>query len=229
MATKSQKAVLANAVENAKTAVTPNEKGAKVTTFEELWKGHTDLPRTDKGAIILTDELFHDFAASHKYSYKGREFKVLEKRSGTERGGKTLYKVQSGADTFTDFSIEELKQEFKCEYRRPKSGSSNCTTPIGKFLFLVSKKETRELNESCKDEEVTKAYNQLLGILGKKREIEKKREDEERDRKNAEAKAKAKAERADKTASDISDDALARELARRSGMSLEDARKMLGH
>lgn len=196
MATKSQKAVLANAVENAKTAVTPNDKGAKVTTFEELWKGHTDLPRTERGAIILTDELFHDFAASHKYSYKGREFKVLEKRSGTERGGKTLYKVQSGADIFEDFSIEELKQEFKCEYRRPKSGSSNCSTPLGKFLYLVSKKETRELAESCEDEEVTKAYKQLLGILGKKREEERKREDEEKERKNAEAKAKAKVERA---------------------------------
>lgn len=222
--TTTEKAVLDTAIS---AAATETAKGAKVTTFEELWKGHTDLPRTERGAIILTDELFHDVAASHLYSYKGREFKVLEKRSGTERGGKTLYKVKSGADIFTDFSIEELKQEFKCEYRRPKNGSSNCTTPLGKLLFLVSKKETRELAESCKDEEVTMAYKQLLGIVGKKREIEKKREDEERERKNAEAKAKAKTERADKNVSDISDDALARELARRTGISLEDARKML--
>lgn len=195
MSKKTQNAVLANAVENAKTAVTPNEKGAKVTTFEELWRGHANLPRTERGAIILTDELFHDIASSHRYSYKGREFKVLEKRSGTERGGKTLYKVQSGADIFEDFSIEELKQEFKCEYRRPKNGSSNCSTPFGKFLFLVSKEETRKLAENCSDEEVTKAYNQLLGILGKKREEERKRESEEREKREKAEKEQKKVDR----------------------------------
>lgn len=190
--TTTEKAVLDTAIS---AAATETAKGAKVTTFEELWKGHTDLPRTERGAIILTDELFHDIAASHLYSYKGREFKVLEKRSGTERGGKTLYKVKSGADIFTDFSIEELKQEFKCEYRRPKNGSSNCTTPLGKLLFLVSKKETRELTESCKDEEVTHAYKQLLGIVGKKREIEKKREDEEKEKRDKAEKEQKKVER----------------------------------
>lgn len=225
MATKSQNAVLANAVENAKTAVTPNEKGAKVTTFEELFNGHAKLPRTDKGAIILTDELFRNLAASHTYKYGKRVFKVLEKRSGTERGGKTLYKVQSGADTFTDFSIEELKQEFGCEYRREKNGASNSKTAYGKAKYATEK--LAEVIAECNDEELTKAYQQLKGLVSLKRAEEQKREDEERDRKNAEAKAKAKTERADKTVSDISDDALARELARRTGISLEDARKML--
>ena len=65
MTNKTQKAVLTNVVENAKTAVNANDKGAKVTTFEELFSGHSMLPRTEQGAIILTDELFRNLAASH--------------------------------------------------------------------------------------------------------------------------------------------------------------------
>jgi hypothetical protein len=159
-------------------------KGAKVTTFEELFAGHAKLPRTEHGAIILTDELFRNLAASHTYKYGQRIFKVLEKRSGTEKGGKTLYKIQSGADTFTDFSIEDLKEEFGCEYRREKNGSSNCKTALGKAKYATDK--LSEVIAECKDEELTKAYQQLKGLVSLKRAEEQKRE--------TEAKAKADAE-----------------------------------
>lgn len=165
---------------------TDGARGAKVTTFEELFSAHATLPRTEQGAIILTDELFRNLAASHTYKYGQRVFKVLEKRSGTERGGKTLYKVQSGADTFTDFSIEELKQEFGCEYRREKNGSSNCKTAYGKAKYATDK--LAEVIAECKDEELTKAYQQLKGLVSLKRAEEQKREQEERAKADAESK-----------------------------------------
>lgn len=186
MSKKAQNAVVANVVENVTTAVTPNEKGAKVTTFEELFKGHATLPRTEQGAIILTDELFRNLAASHTYKYGKRVFKVLEKRSGTERGGKTLYKVQSGADTFSDFSIEELKEEFGCEYRREKNGASNSKTALGKAKYATDK--LAEVLAECNDEEITRAYNQLKGLVSLKRAEEQKREAEERAKADAESK-----------------------------------------
>ena len=202
MSKQTQGAVVANAVENATAAVNANEKGAKVTTFEELFAGHANLPRTEQGAIILTDELFRNLAASHTYKYGQHVFKVLEKRSGTERGGKTLYKVQSGADTFEDFSIEELKQEFGCEYRRAKDGSSNSKTALGKAKYATDK--LSEVIAECEDEELTKAYNQLKGLVSLKRAEEQKREQEERE-----------SERADKSADKMSDAALLAELKKR--------------
>ena len=165
---------------------TDGAKGAKVTTFEELFKGHATLPRTEQGAIILTDELFRNLAASHTYKYGKRVFKVLEKRSGTERGGKTLYKVQSGADTFSDFSIEELKEEFGCEYRREKNGASNSKTALGKAKYATDK--LAEVLAECNDEEITRAYNQLKGLVSLKRAEEQKREAEERAKADAESK-----------------------------------------
>lgn len=174
---------------------TDGARGAKVTTSEELWRGHEELINAE-GVIVLTDELFRNLSADSQriYEYNGRQFRVLEKRSGTERGGKTLYKVQSGADTFTDFSIEELKQEFKCEYRRAKDGSSNCKTSLGKAKYSVEK--LAELIEACKDEELTKAYQQLKGLVGLKRAEEQKREQEERAKADAESK---KSKETDKT------------------------------
>lgn len=172
---------------------TDGAKGAKVTTHEELWKGHANLPRTERGAIILTDELLRNLAASHFYYYKGKEFKILEKRSGTERGGKTLYKVKSGADIFTDFSIEELKQELGCEYRREKNGASNSKTPLGKAKYAVEK--IAEAIEECKDEELKKAYQQLKGLVSLKRAEEQKREDAERAEREQREKEGRKVER----------------------------------
>lgn len=213
MSQKTTKAAAANAVENATAAVSTNDKGAKVTTFEELFAGHAKLPRTDKGAIILTDELFRNLAASHTYKYGERVFKVLEKRSGTERGGKTLYKVQSGADTFEDFSIEELKQEFGCEFRRAKDGSSNAKTALGKAKYATDK--LSEVIAECNDEEITKAYQQLKGIVSLKRAEEQKRESEEREQREKAERAKRESERADKNADKMSDAVLLAELKKR--------------
>ena len=213
MSKQTQGAVVANAVENATAAVNANEKGAKVTTFEELFAGHANLPRTEQGAIILTDELFRNLAASHTYQYNGRAFRVLEKRSGTERGGKTLYKVQSGADTFEDFSIEELKQEFGCEFRRAKDGSSNSKTALGKAKYATDK--LSDIIAECNDEELTKAYNQLKGLVSLKRAEEQKREQEEREQRERAERAKRESERADKSADKMSDAALLAELKKR--------------
>ena len=213
MSKNTQNAVVTNVVENATTAATPSEKGAKVTTREELFAGQANLPRTEQGAIILTDELFRNLAASHVYQYNGRAFKVLEKRSGTERGGKTLYKVQSGADTFTDVSIEELKQEFGCEFRRAKDGSSNSKTALGKAKYATDK--LAEVIAECNDEEITKAYQQLKGLVSLKRAEEQKRETEEREQREKAEKAKRESERADKSADKMSDAALLAELKKR--------------
>lgn len=185
MTNKKSSAILTDTIVSANVS-TDGAKGAKVTTFEELFSGHATLPRTEHGAIILTDELFRNLAASHTYKYGKRVFKVLEKRSGTERGGKTLYKVQSGADTFSDFSIEELKEEFGCEYRREKNGSSNCKTALGKAKFATDK--LAEVIAECNDEEITRAYNQLKGLISLKRAEEQKREAEERAKADAESK-----------------------------------------
>ena len=213
MSQKTQNAVVANVVENATAAVTPNEKGAKVTTFEELFSGHASLPRTEQGAIILTDELFRNLAASHTYKYGNFVFKVLEKRSGTERGGKTLYKVKSGADTFEDYSIEELKEEFGCEYRREKNGASNSKTPLGKAKYATDK--LSEVIAECNDEEIMKAYQQLKGLVGIKRAEEQKRESEEREQREKAEKAQRETERADKQSEKMSDAALLAELKKR--------------
>lgn len=210
MSQKTQNAVVANAVENATAAVKPNEKGAKVTTREELFAGHASLPRTEQGAIILTDELFRNLAASHTYQYNGHAFKVLEKRSGTERGGKTLYKVKSGADTFTDLSIEELKEEFGCEYRREKASTK---TALGKAKYATDK--LAEVIAECNDEELTKAYQQLKGLVGLKRAEEQKREQEERESRERAERAKRESEKADKSADKMSDAALLAELKKR--------------
>lgn len=185
MANKKSSANLTGTIVSANVS-TDGAKGAKVTTFEELFSGHATLPRTEQGAIILTDELFRNLAASHTYKYGKRVFKVLEKRSGTERGGKTLYKVQSGADTFSDFSIEELKQEFGCEYRREKNGASNSKTALGKAKYATDK--LAEVLAECNDEEITRAYNQLKGLVSLKRAEEQKREAEERAKADAESK-----------------------------------------
>lgn len=210
MSQKTQNAVVANAVENATAAVRTNDKGAKVTTREELFAGHANLPRTEQGAIILTDELFRNLAASHTYQYNGHAFKVLEKRSGTERGGKTLYKVKSGADTFTDFSIEELKEEFGCEYRREKASTK---TALGKAKFATDK--LSEVIAECNDEEIMKAYNQLKGLVSLKRAEEQKREAEAREQREKTERAKREAEKADKSADKMSDAVLLAELKKR--------------
>ena len=210
MSKQTQNAVMAYAVENATTAAKPSEKGAKVTTREELFAGHASLPRTEQGAIILTDELFRNLAASHTYKYGQRVFKILEKRTGTEHGGKTLYKVRCGADTFEDYSIEDMKEEFGCDFRREKASTK---TALGKAKYATDK--LSELIAECNDEELTKAYQQLKGLVGLKRAEEQKREQEEKEQKERAERAKRESEKADKSADKMSDAVLLAELKKR--------------
>ena len=214
MSQKTQNAAAAHVVESAAAAVKPNDKGTKVTTHEELWKGHEELIN-DNGVIVLTDELFRNLSADpvRVYEYKGRQFRVLEKRSGTERGGKTLYKVKSGADTFEDYSIEELKEEFGCEYRREKNGASSSKTPLGKAKYATDK--LSEVIAECNDEEITKAYNQLKGLVSLKRLREQQRESEEREQREKAERQRKEREKADKNADKMSDAALLAELKKR--------------
>ena len=217
MTNKTNNAVLANVVENAKTAVNANDKGAKVTTFEELFSGHAMLPRTEQGAIILTDELFRNLAASHTYKYGEHVFKVLSKRSGTERGGKTLYNVKSGKDTFENVSIEELKEEFGCEYRREKASTK---TALGKLEFEVCKVHTliiesgQEVTDS-EFEELKAAYKQFRGLVGILRKAQQAAAEKAAAEKAATEKAKRETEKADKSADKMSNEALLTELKKR--------------
>lgn len=210
MSQKTTNAAAAHVVESAAAAVKPNEKGAKVTTREELFSGHASLPRTEQGAIILTDELFRNLAASHTYKYNGRAFKVLEKRSGTEHGGKTLYKVRCGADTFEDYSIEDLKEEFECDFRREKAKTK---TALGKTKLATDK--LSELISECNDEEITKAYQQLKGIVSIKRAAEQAREKEEKEKAALEDRKRKETQKANKVADKMSDAVLLAELKRR--------------
>lgn len=218
MSKKTENVVLTNVDENAKTAVNANDKGAKVTTFEELFSGHSMLPRTEQGAIILTDELFRNLAASHTYKYGERVFKVLSKRSGTERGGKTLYNVKSGKDTFENVSIEELKEEFGCEYRREKASTK---TALGKLEFEVSNK-VFGLVEDCSTEvtesefsELKAAFKQLRGLVGILRKAQQEAAEKAAAEKAAAERAKKETEKADKSADKMSNEALLAELKKR--------------
>lgn len=218
MSKETKNAAVANVDENATAAVNANDKGAKVTTFEELFSGHSMLPRTEQGAIILTDELFRNLAASHAYKYGEHVFKVLSKRSGTERGGKTLYNVKSGKDTFENVSIEELKEEFGCEYRREKASTK---TALGKLEFEVSNK-VANLVEDCSAEvteseysELKNAYKQLRGLVGILRKAQQAAAEKAAAEKAAAEKAKKETERADKSADKMSNEALLAELKKR--------------
>lgn len=225
MSTQTTKAAAAHAVESAAAAVTPDDKGTKVTTHEELFQGHEKLIN-ENGVIVLTDELFRNLAADPDriYEYKGRQFRVISKRSGVaECGGKTLYNVRCGADTFEDYSIEDLKEEFDCDFRREKASTK---TALGKAKFATDK--LAEVIAECNDEELTKAYQQLKGLVGLKRAEEQKRESEERAKREKAERAKRESDKADKSADKMSNRALIEQVSKRCGISLEEARKMLG-
>lgn len=129
------------------------------------------------------------------------------------KGSKTYYKAVA---TFANGE----KQEFNTtgdEIRKAIGIAVEGTTksPCGIAYRYFSKSEAKGYIEACNNAEVTKAYDQLRGILGKLFEAEKAAEAEAKAKKEAEAKAKAKAERADKSASEMSDAVLLAELKKR--------------
>ena len=133
--------------------------------------------------------------------------------------------------TFADGKTQEFNGDTGDDIRRavglPVDGSTK--SPLGNAYRFFSKSETRKYIEACNNEEVTKAYNQLRGILGKLFEAEKAAEAEAKAKKDAEAKAKAKANTAAKYIRNASDMVLAQEMANRMNITVEQALKMLGH
>lgn len=129
------------------------------------------------------------------------------------KGSKTYYKAVA---SFADGKVQEFDTTGD-EIRRAIGIAVEGTTksPFGVAYRYFSKSEAKAYIEACNDAEVTKAYNQLRGILGKLFEAEKAAEAEAKAKKEAEAKAKAKTERADKSASEMSDAVLLAELKKR--------------
>lgn len=129
------------------------------------------------------------------------------------KGSKTYYKAVA---SFADGKVQEFDTTGD-EIRRAVGIAVEGTTksPFGVAYRYFSKSEAKAYIEACNNEEVTKAYNQLRGILGKLFEAEKAAEAEAKAKKEAEAKAKAKTDTADKRAGDMSDAALLAELKKR--------------
>lgn len=119
--------------------------------------------------------------------------------------------------TFADGTVQEFPAETGDKIRRAVGLTVEGTTksPFGVAYRYFSKSEAKGYIETCNNAEVTKAYDQLRGILGKLFEAEKEAEKEAKAKKEAEAKAKAKTERADKSASEMSDAVLLAELKKR--------------
>ena len=129
------------------------------------------------------------------------------------KGSKTYYKANA---TFTDGKVQEFDTTGD-EIRKAIGIAVEGTTksPFGVAYRYFSKSEAKSYIEACNDAEVTKAYNQLRGILGKLFEAEKEAEAKAKAKREAEAKAKAKTDTADKRAGDMSDAALLAELKKR--------------
>lgn len=172
------------------------ETTPKATTWEELWKGHVDLPRTEDGFILLTPELLRNCAAGHPYAYRSAErlnkWVIKSKVSGVkEKGGKTLYDGELNGEPFEGWSIEDLKTAVGCDYRRAKDGAQNSKSPLAKLQYRLTSQDFSSLIDETANDEVRKAYDQLKGLVGILRAEEVKREEEERARtkaENAEAK-----------------------------------------
>ena len=129
------------------------------------------------------------------------------------KGSKTYYKAVA---TFAGGKVQEFDTTGD-EIRRAIGIAVEGTTksPFGVAYRYFSKSDAKGYIEACNDAEVTKAYNQLRGILGKLFEAERAAEAEAKAKKEAEAKAKAKTDTADKRAGDMSNEALLAELKKR--------------
>lgn len=133
--------------------------------------------------------------------------------------------------TFADGTTRNFDGETGDTIRKAVGLPVNGTTksPFGVAYRHFSKSEAKGYIEACNNEEVTKAYNQLRGILGKLFEAEKAAEAKAKAEKEAEAKAKAKADTAAKHIANASDLVLAQEMAKRMNITIEQVLKMLGH
>lgn len=192
----------------------------KTTTWEQLAKCHANLGRNEQGEVKITCPEFRDLAAGQRYEFKCNCTKktwhihITEKISDYDAGGHTVLSGTLNGEKFANLNISQLKDRVECEYRREKNGSSNCKTALGKAKFATDK--LSEVIAECNDDELTKAYQQLKGLVGLKRAAE------EREEKEAKAKAEAKAKQEKK------DNSLIAQVAERLHISHEEARKVLG-
>lgn len=130
------------------------------------------------------------------------------------KGSKTFFKALA---TFADGTTKEFDTTGD-EIRKGCGIAVEGTTksPLGVAYRHFSKSEVKGYVEACNNAEVTKAYDQLRGLLGKLYEAERE----------AEAKAKAEAQERAKQAN--KDALLIKSVASRLGISIAEASAMLG-
>lgn len=130
------------------------------------------------------------------------------------KGSKTFFKALA---TFADGTTKEFDTTGD-EIRKGCGIAVEGVTksPLGVAYRHFSKSEVKGYVEACNNAEVTKAYDQLRGLLGKLYEAERE----------AEAEAKAKAQERAKQAN--KDALLIKSVASRLGISIAEASAMLG-
>ena len=201
----------------------------KSTKWEQLAKCHSTLGRNEQGEVRITCPEFHDLCAGQKYelnclcSGKKSHIHIVEKISDYDAGGHTVWTGTVNGETFTELNISELKAFVECTYTRPKASAAS---PVGKIVTALStaEKTAREAGE-----------NELADLIQKAKVFAQSRDkmliEEAKKRAEEEAKAKkaeAKTAKADKSADDMSDNALIAQFSKRKGITFEEAKEMLG-
>lgn len=130
------------------------------------------------------------------------------------KGAKTL---MDGKVTTEDGKSESFTLQTGDKIRKMLGIEVEGTTksPLGVAHRYFCKSEAKAYIEACDNKELSEAYTKFYGLLGLLRKEEAEKEAKAKAEKEAKAKAKAKAERADKSASDMSNEALLAELKKR--------------
>lgn len=149
-----------------------------ISTQEQVARIHANLNTDEQGYIVTPVELATNFATGNKYVVEGNRIEVTAKRSGDGSGKKTIYIAKINGDDF-EGSIEDLKKLLNIDYRRPKAGSNNSNTALGKLHYEVVEKVAK-LVDACSEEvteseftELKAAYNQLWALVGTFRQAQK--------------------------------------------------------
>lgn len=162
-----------------------------INKVEQLARIHANC-KIESGFVLVTIPEFINLAAGRAYRIieTGDEIKVTAKRSGDGSGKKTIYIGEVNGKPF-EGSIEDLKNDLNITYRRPKDGSSNCKTALGKLHYEVTEKVSK-LIEACTEEiteseftELKAAYHQMWALVGTFRKAQKEAAEKERAEKEA--------------------------------------------
>lgn len=174
----------------------------EITTIEQIAKIHANCEVTENGWIRVTVELLRNLAAGNSYEVieTGDRIEVEAKRSGDGSGKKTIYVGKVNGKPF-EGSIEDLKNNLGIEYRRPKDGSNNAKTALGKLHYEVVEKVAK-LVDACGGEvteseftELKAAYHQMWALVGTFRKAQKEAAEKERAEKEAAEKEAKKIEK----------------------------------